>query len=209
MNKVHIEARKKRGLEVATRFKDKIVQREDGIWEVPRSKSASKHYEVDLDPTNPSCTCPDHQETGEKCKHYFAVQEIIGGQAEAVISPHVQSRLRTSTEEKRDWSLYNETQTNEEDEFEPLLWQICQNAREPEYERGRPPIPWSGVRGGLQGLFGEVGASGDAATASRLPRGVSDEARHVQHDLVLLGERGGDRDPRRSHHSEQLGRCSV
>ena len=33
--------------------------------------------------------------------------------------------------------------TSEEAEFAPLSWQICQNIREPDYERGRPPTPWS------------------------------------------------------------------
>jgi transposase len=38
---------------------------------------------------------------------------------------------------------YNDTQENEEDQFEPLLWLICQHTREPHRERGRRPIPWS------------------------------------------------------------------
>ena|ERR1700704_5378283 len=73
VNKAHIEMRRKRGQEIALRFKDKIVRREDGTWLVPSSKSPRKRYEIDPDPTNPGCTCPDHQETGEKCKHFFAV----------------------------------------------------------------------------------------------------------------------------------------
>lgn len=141
VNKAHIEVRKRRGQEIALRFKGKIVRRKDGIWLVPSSKSPRKRYEVDLDPTNPSCTCPDHQETGEKCKHYFAIQEIIGPQA--VVAPHAPPRPRTPADAERDWSIYNGIQENEEDEFEPLLWLICQHIREPDYERGRPPIPWS------------------------------------------------------------------
>jgi hypothetical protein len=144
VNKAHIEVRKRRGQELAKRFKDKIVQRPDGTWLVPSSKSPRKRYEVDLDPTNPFCTCPDHEETGEKCKHYFAALEIRdGGETGTVAVPATPPKPRTPTDEKRDWSGYNELQTNEEDEFEPLLRQICQSICEPEYERGRPPIPWS------------------------------------------------------------------
>jgi transposase len=143
VNKVHIEARKARGHEIALRFKGKIVRRKDGIWNVPSETSPRKRYEVDPDPTNPSCTCLDHQETGEKCKHLFAVLEIkgrVGGKAGATPAPKAKPPKPT---EERDWSTYNSTQTNEEDEIEPLLWQLCQNIQEPPYARGRPPIPWS------------------------------------------------------------------
>jgi hypothetical protein len=140
MHDSQVNARKRRGQEIAERFKDRIIQREDGIWLVPSSKSPRKRYAVDLDPTNPSCTCPDHQQTGEKCKHIFAVLEIRGGDAGTVPAP-APTPPRPNPE--RDWSLYNETQENEEDEFEPLLDVICRGIREPPRERGRPPNPWS------------------------------------------------------------------
>lgn len=44
---------------------------------------------------------------------------------------------------RRDWSLYNGIQENEEDQFDPLSWLICQHTRQPPHERGRLPIPWS------------------------------------------------------------------
>ena len=144
MNKAHIETRIKRGQELALRFKDKIVQRKDGIWLVPSSKSPRKRYEVDLDPTNPSCTCADHQETGDKCKHHFAARTIRDSRAAGTApapTPMPPKPLKPTVQ--RDWSEYNEVQENEEDEFEPLLWQICQNVRQPDHQRGRRPNPGS------------------------------------------------------------------
>jgi transposase len=107
------------------------------------SKSPRKRYEVDLDPTNPSCTCPDHQETGEKCKHYFATVEIRDKDAGTVPAPAPTPPRPIKPTVWRDWSTYNGTQENEEDQFEPLLWLICQHTREPAHERGRRPILWS------------------------------------------------------------------
>lgn len=141
MNKAHIETRKARAQEIIKRFKGKIIRRKDGIWLVPSEKSPRKRYEVDPDPTNPSCNCPDHQETGEKCKHIFAVLEVRGRGKTGATSAPMSKPL--SPTEARDWSTYNGIQENEEDEIEPLLWHLCQNVREPPYERGRPPIPWS------------------------------------------------------------------
>jgi transposase len=142
VNKFQIEARQRRGQEMALRFKGKIVQREDGIWLVP-SESSRKRYEVDLDPTNPSCTCADHQETGDKCKHFFAALEIRDKDAGTVPAPAPTPPRPVRPTVRRDWSLYNETQESEEDEFEPLLWHICQGIREPQHERGRRPVPWA------------------------------------------------------------------
>jgi len=142
VHKAHIEDRKRRGHEIALRFKGKIIRLKDGIWNVPSETSPRKRYAVDLDPTDASCTCLDHQQTGEKCKHIFAALEIQGcGKPAPASAPS--PRPPTPNAEKRDWAEYNGVQTNEETEFVRLLWQICQNIRERDYERGRPPIPWS------------------------------------------------------------------
>src|SRR5712671_3467280 len=77
MNELQIEARKAKGKEIAERFK---ILETGGVWIVPSSKSARKRYEVTLDPTNASCTCPDHAETGQKCKHIYAVEHMLRGQ---------------------------------------------------------------------------------------------------------------------------------
>jgi transposase len=142
MHEWHIQARKERGREIAERFKDRIKQK-GGVWFVPSSKARKNRYKVNLDPTNISCSCPDHQETGERCKHIFAVEYLLRGGDEAGIAP-----VPAPTPPKpvkptiqRNWREYNDTQTKEEDEFEPLLHTILQSVPEPEHERGRRPVP--------------------------------------------------------------------
>ena len=46
-----------------------------GAWLVP-SQSGKGRYTVCLDPAEPHCSCPDHEEGGHKCKHIFAVEYV-------------------------------------------------------------------------------------------------------------------------------------
>lgn len=142
MNEAQIELRQQRGREIAARLR--IVQQEDGSWKVPSSKSGRKSYEVNVHPTNVSCTCPDHEETGQRCKHIYAVEFLIqgeqdkaketGGQVEPI-------RARKPTYGQKNWSGYNGSQTREEEEFLPMLHDLCQTIPEPErHKRGRRPV---------------------------------------------------------------------
>jgi len=91
MNDLQIQARKASGKEIAARYK--IVRKGD-VWIVPASKSIRRHYEVNLDPTNSSCTCPDHAETGQKCKHIYAVEHMLSGHPDGLCAKiaHSQSK---------------------------------------------------------------------------------------------------------------------
>src|SRR5438045_3375593 len=62
-----MEARQQRGLEIAA---TSDVIRKGGTWLVP-SQSGKGKYTVALDPNDPYCSCPDHQDGGHKCKHIF------------------------------------------------------------------------------------------------------------------------------------------
>jgi hypothetical protein len=142
MHEWHMQARRERGQEITERFKDQI-KRKGADWLVPSSRARKRRYRVKLDPTNVSCSCPDHQETGQRCKHIYAVEHLLRGGDEASTAPAPAPAARKSHKPapKRNWREYNETQINEEDEFEPLLHQILQSVPEPEHERGRRPVP--------------------------------------------------------------------
>jgi uncharacterized Zn finger protein len=64
-----MDARKERGAQLAQR--GHIVKQADG-WQV-LSQTGNGHYLVKLD-TTPSCTCPDFDLRGNKCKHIYAVE---------------------------------------------------------------------------------------------------------------------------------------
>ena len=86
MHEWHMQARRERGQEITERFKDQI-KRKGADWLVPSSRARKRRYRVKLDPTNVSCSCPDHQETGQRCKHIYAVEHLLRGGDEASTAP--------------------------------------------------------------------------------------------------------------------------
>src|SRR5258708_37351844 len=68
-----MNARAERGLAIAALCK---LERKGGIWLVPAQTGRGK-YTVCPDPTNPHCSCPDHETHGQKCKHIFAVEFVM------------------------------------------------------------------------------------------------------------------------------------
>jgi hypothetical protein len=149
VNEWQKEYRKRRGSELAAIFR---IEQQDGKWIVPSSKGGKKKYVVTVEPTNVSCTCPDHQKTGEKCKHIYAVEHLLRGDegsagSTAASGPDPVPRgakpepLRPTY--RRNWSLYNLTLTAEQDEFEPLAAELCRTIPQPEHPIGRHPVPFS------------------------------------------------------------------
>ena len=73
-----MDLREQRGMELAA---TRIIVRKKGIWLVP-SQFGKDKYEVDLTPETPSCTCPDHETRGVKCKHIFAATFVMKRETE-------------------------------------------------------------------------------------------------------------------------------
>jgi len=65
--------RQQKGLEIAATAK---IAQKGGAWLVP-SQSGKGRYTVCLDPAQPHCSCPDHEDGGHKCKHIFAVEYVV------------------------------------------------------------------------------------------------------------------------------------
>lgn len=134
--------REKRGLAIAEAGH---FDRRGDVWFVPSQSSGGK-YAVHIDPDLPTCSCPDYELRGMKCKHIFAVECIIkkskNTQGETTIT-----RTVTVTETvkkptyKQQWPAYNAAQTNEKDKFLLLLADLCRGIHEPPAKMGRRPIP--------------------------------------------------------------------
>jgi transposase len=150
MSEWQTEYRKQRGREIAELFR---IEQKDGEWIVPSSKGGLKKYRVIVEPTNVSCTCLDHHETGGRCKHIFAVEHLLRNRPESsgcAVAPDpdlgppssdgASGPLRPTY--KRDWRLYNDTLVNEQDEFEPLAAELCGAIVQPEHLIGRRPVPY-------------------------------------------------------------------
>jgi transposase len=139
-----VEAREQRGIIIAARFN---IKQKDRRWLVPSQTDSGKKYSVCVDEGHTFCTCPDHEETGQTCKHIYAVRYTI----EREFSPDgtltetetitLQTRKKTYPQ---NWRAYNAAQTNEKEKFQSLLQDLCSGVVEPKRTgRGRPRIPLS------------------------------------------------------------------
>ena len=131
-----MNAREERGLVIAALCK---LNKTPQGWLVP-SQSGQQIYTVD--PVAQTCTCPDHQDRKEKCKHIYAVEFTIKREIHADGSV-TETRSITFTQKKvykHDNAAFNAAQSVEKDRFQELLFDICRNLPEPERScRGRKP----------------------------------------------------------------------
>lgn len=134
--------RENRGLVIAARCR--LTNRGNGTWIVP-SQSGPGKYTVHLGDA-PTCSCPDHELRGVKCKHIFAVETVSDREEHADGSATVTSTVTIKEEVRKthaqDWPAYNAAQTNEKEKFLMLLQDICRGVQEPPHAKtGRKPIP--------------------------------------------------------------------
>jgi len=108
-------------------------------FSVPSATGAGS-YVVDL--IAKSCTCPDHELRGAKCKHQHAVEFTIVWEqsvgADGSVTQTVAVRRKTYPQ---DWPAYNAAQAVEKERVEVLLRGLCDGIVEPVQKIGRPRIP--------------------------------------------------------------------
>jgi len=137
------DPRQQRGLEIAATAN---IVRKGGAWLVP-SQSGKGRYTVCLDPSEPFCNCPDHEEGGFKCKHIFAAEYAVSRQRNQDGSVTVTERMTVQKTVQRtypqNWTAYNAAQTHEKERFLDLLRDLCGGIDEPidPNKNGRPRLP--------------------------------------------------------------------
>jgi transposase len=130
--------REERGLVIAAT--QKLTQK-GKVWLVPSQAGNGKRYTVCPDADCPHCSCPDHEETGQPCKHIYAVQFAV--QREQGSNGTVtETRIVTLTQKKvyrtQNWPLYNLAQAEEKKRFQALLFDLCKVVVDPpQPETGR------------------------------------------------------------------------
>ncbi len=122
--------REERGLVIAAT--QKLTQK-GKVWVVPSQNGRGK-YTVCPDPDNPFCSCPDHEETGQPCKHIFAVM-FTAKREQGINGTVTETRTITLTEKRttyqQDWPVYNLAQTEEKRRFLALLHDLCKGLPNP------------------------------------------------------------------------------
>lgn len=132
-----MNAREQRGMAIAATCQ---LKKEGKYWHVPSQSGNGKKYLVN--PKHELCTCPDHVETGERCKHLFAVQYVMKRENNADGSVTVTEELTVTkkTTYKQNWAEYNAAQTNEHRHFQSFLADLCGLLPTPAPKRGQQPI---------------------------------------------------------------------
>lgn len=131
-----MDARQQRGLVIAAICK---LNKTDGHWLVPSQSGAERIYKVK--PEEQTCTCPDHEEAGHKCKHIFAVEFVIQRElfADGTVNVTESITFTQKVTYKQPWRAYNKAQSIEKDRFQELLYDLCQTVDEPQRAKtGRP-----------------------------------------------------------------------
>jgi len=138
-----IEERKQRGLQIAALAR---IDKEDDVYIVP-SQTDPRHpkYKVRYHAEHPTCTCPDHETRGCRCKHIYAVEYVLRREQNPDGSTTVtESVTVTRKTYPQDWPNYNAAQVNESRHFQKLLAELCSDIDAPVVERpkgGRPSFP--------------------------------------------------------------------
>ena len=137
------DSRKQRALEIADKFR--IASQDACRWMVP-SQYGTGRYSVTILGQNSHCTCLDWEKRRQPCKHVMAVELFRVNSERIGDAPKVTEAIYHTPRPtyKQDWTAYNAAQTNEKDEFQMLLWGLCQGLKQPKRTgRGRPALPIS------------------------------------------------------------------
>ena len=135
------KGRMERGIIIAAT--QKLTQK-GKVWLVP-SQSGRGKYTVCPDAETPYCSCPDHEETGGKCKHIYAVEVAMKREigSDGTITD---TRTITLTEKRvyrtPNWPAYTLCQIEEKRRFQALLNDLCRNVQNPPQNKcGHPRTP--------------------------------------------------------------------
>ncbi len=138
-----MNAREERGLAIAALCR---IDHKGGVYLVP-SQSGKGKYTVCPDADHPHCTCPDHETTGGKCKHIYAVEFSMKREqnpdgSETVTESLTLTKITNRKTYPQNWKAYNAAQTHEKEKFLDLLRDLCDGVTEPQQAKtGRPKLP--------------------------------------------------------------------
>lgn len=177
-------SRQDRGLALS---KDKRLRPIAGDkWLVPSQSQATGGYVVDAQAH--TCTCPDHETTGGKCKHQWAVEFTMRASVTTPDGSEVQVQQTVRVTYGQHWQSYNAAQTTEKEHIGRLLAALCEGIENPPQKMGRPRLPLADVvHAAAMKVY--VGMSGRrAATDVRecAAKGLIDKAPHYNSIHGLL-----------------------
>lgn len=155
-----IDLQMQRGLAIVQTKGRRIRQIAEGKYLVPSQTLNSGGYVVDTQAE--SCTCPEFELRGCRCKHLWAVR-IIRNEPDVPVGLNAVKEHRITY--RQDWPRYNAAQMDEKSCVEQLLRGLCDGIESPPPPRtGRPPSSLADVIYAAT-LKTYVGMSGRRATS--------------------------------------------
>jgi hypothetical protein len=137
-----MDFREIKGREIAAKSR---IPQEGDRWFVPSQSSKTgiagggSYYTVKPDLSNPQCDCEDHLTNGKKCKHIWAVEfRLLEQNGEIGEQNNFNETILKKKTYKQEWSAYNAAQTNEKEQFQYLLRELCSGDRRA-FTEERPP----------------------------------------------------------------------
>ncbi|HWO22347.1 MAG TPA: transposase [Kofleriaceae bacterium] len=129
-----LDARQQRGLALVASKRKHIKHVSGARWLVP-SQTDGGGYVVDAEAQ--TCSCPDHEERGTKCKHIWAVAYL---KQEVTLTDGTTIVTAARVTYRQDWPAYNAAQAEEKHRVQLLLRALCDGIVQPPYRgRGRRP----------------------------------------------------------------------
>ena len=135
-----LDGRQQRGLDIAKGKSKKIRHVTGDTWLVPSSTNTTAGYVVDIGKA--TCSCPDHETRGVRCKHLWAIAYV---RREVTLPDGSTLVTEQRITYRQDWRAYNAAQTEEKDRVQILLRGLCDGIAQPKQERGRPRLPLADV----------------------------------------------------------------
>ncbi|HWZ84069.1 MAG TPA: transposase [Terriglobales bacterium] len=139
-----MDLREQRGIVLAA---TKKISRYGDRWKVPSQSNGGFYMVSRIQDSEPVCSCPDWETRRQKCKHIFAATYVMQRELFEDGSERVTEAIAISTERQtyqQAWKAYNTAQTNEKDQFQSLLADLCRTVEQPQVKRaGRPNLPLS------------------------------------------------------------------
>jgi len=138
-----MEVWQERGLAIAN---SNTIEKNKLGWKVP-SQSGNGAYIVNLDGSEPFCTCQFFETQHKKCQHIYAVEFVVQREQRPNGTEVITKTM--SVTYAQDWANYNAAQTHEQEHFVVLLRDLCNGIQQPEYRFGRPRLLLADVVFGL------------------------------------------------------------
>ncbi len=161
MDTTTLDVRAQRGLAIVKSKGKRIKQIVEDKYLVPSQTGNSGGYVVDV--AAGTCSCPDHETRGCRCKHLWAVlivrREVAMPDGSSVVVTEQRITYR------QNWPVYNAAQQDEKSRVETLLRSLCDGIEQPTPKKtGRPPLRLGDVIYGAA-MKTYVGMSGRRATS--------------------------------------------